>query len=127
MPVPKRQTELGPIASLMARITNAAGHRTRRSLDALVHAWRERLPKEIKTDALEQVDPEALNQIARAWNDCQHVKALFHRLIYQNKLAARTYSLEVLNQLVALREYAVVVVHRQHAPSVWDSLYDTRR
>jgi hypothetical protein len=122
----QRNAEPGPLASLVARVTSASKHTARRSVDARVRAWHDSLPEEIKTDALEHDDPEALSQIAREWGDRRGIKALFHRLIYQNKLAPRTYSLEVLDELVALRQYAVVVVHRESANSVWDHVYDTR-
>jgi hypothetical protein len=122
----QRNAEPGPLANLVARVTSASKHTARSHVDARVRAWRERLPDEIKTTALEEDDPDALGRIAREWNDRQGIKALFHRLIYQNKLAPRTYRLEVLDELVALREYAVVVVHRESANSVWDHLYDTR-
>ncbi len=117
-------SEPGPLASLMARIMGT-DNAVARSTDTRLDAWRSALPEHLSTCAIEHDDPDALSQIVRAWHDRQMLKALFHRLLFQNKLMPRTYSFEVLNEIVALREYAIVVVHKQPA-SIWDQLYESR-
>jgi hypothetical protein len=117
-------SEPGPLASLMARIMGSE-RPPARAADARLQSWRNGLPEHLSTRALEHADPDALIQIVKAWSDRRMLKPLFHRLLFQNKLMPRTYSFEVLNEIAALREYAIVVVHKEPA-TIWDQLHESR-